>query len=293
MPDDEHGDEHDNERDEEFGTAHDGRDGPRRAARPGVFLAYAPADADRAAALDGRLRADGARTALDESRDQDDGLPAEPVLQELGACDLFLLLWSRDAADDPHVQEQYRYAASFGKPCLVWPLDTTAPPPGQGRVEQLPPGSDDQEAGAAVHRLLGAPPADPRSGDGSGRAPATVGAVESGHWRIESDAQHGESLEVELAPSADAAVPDDSVEGGHLTGTHRRAGMQGRVTGRWWFSRTEGLLDLELESSFGLRPVRELRRLQLLGGDDRSLTAEDLHGIADPRHYRLTLERPC
>ncbi|MEU3618909.1 TIR domain-containing protein [Streptomyces sp. NPDC006872] len=293
MPDDEHSDEHDNERDEKRGTAYDdGRDGPRRAASPGVFLAYAPADADRAAALDGRLRADGARTALDESRDHSDGLPAEPVLQELGACDLFLLLWSEDAADDPHVQEQCQYAASFGKPCLVWPLDTTAPPPGQGQVEQLPPGSDDQEAVAAVHRLLGTRPADPQSGDGSGRGAETVGAVESGHWRIESDAQHGESLEVELTPSADAASSHDSVEGGLLTGTHQRAGLQGRVTGRWWFSRTEGRLDLQLESSFGLRPVRELRHLQLLGGDDRSLTAQDLHGIADPRHYRLTLERP-
>ncbi|MEU1520344.1 hypothetical protein ABZ490_51035 [Streptomyces sp. NPDC005811] len=283
----------DNERDEKRGTAHDdGRGGPRRAAPPGVFLAYAPADADRAAALDGRLRADGARTALDESRDDCNGLPAEPVLQELGACDLFLLLWSRDAADDPHVQEQSRYAASFGKPCLVWPLDTTAPPSEQGQAEQLPPGSDAQEAGAAVHRLLGTRPTDPQSDDDPARGAERVGALESGHWRIESDAQHGESLKVELTPSADAASPHDSVEGGLLTGTHQRAGLQGRVTGRWWFSRTEGRLDLELESSFGLRPVRELRHLQLLGGGDRSLTAEDLHGIAAPRHYQLTLEQP-
>ncbi|MFH8381401.1 toll/interleukin-1 receptor domain-containing protein [Kitasatospora sp. NPDC018058] len=300
MPHDEHHDKPDDERDEygeERGTAPDlthgdGHDGPERAVRPGVFLAHAPADGDLAATLDARLRAGGVRTAVDESRDLSDGLPAEPVLQELGACDLFLLLWSRDAADDPHVREQRRYADSFDKPCLVWPLDGTALSPGEGPVERLSPGSDAREVDAAVHRLLGTRPTDARPGDGPGWDRAGGAVVAPGRWVIESDAQYGESLELELAPSADTAVPDDSVEGGHLTGTHLRAGLQGKVTGRWSFTRTEGRLDLELATSFGLRPVRELRRLQLLGGDDRSLTAEDLHGIADPRHYRLTRELP-
>ncbi|MFG2844178.1 TIR domain-containing protein [Kitasatospora sp. NPDC048296] len=306
MPRDEHGDKPDKpdkpdqERDEcgeEHGMAPglmhgDGHDSPDRAARPGVFLAHAPADAERAAALDARLRAAGVRTAVDESRDLSDGLPAEPVLQELGACDLFLLLWSRDAADDPHVREQRQYADSFDKPCLVWPLDGTALPPGERPVEGLPPGSDVPEVDAAVHRLLGTRPTDAGAGDGPGWDRAGGAAVEPGRWAIESDTQYGESLELDLAASADAAVPDDSVEGGHLTGTHLRAGLRGKVTGRWWFARTEGRLDLELATAFGLRPVRELRHLQLLGGDDRSLTAEDLHGIADPRHYRLTRERP-
>ncbi|GAB7184632.1 hypothetical protein ATKI12_4463 [Kitasatospora sp. Ki12] len=251
---------------------------------PGVFLAHAPADTGRAADLDARLRAGGARTALDESRDLSDGLPAEPVLQELGACDLFLLLWSRDAAEDPHVRAQREYAASFDKPCLVWPLDETALPPGQGREERLPPGSDARAAEAAVHRLLGA------RADGAPAARPAVGAVVGpGHWTIESDARSGESLDVDLTASPDGSV-DGGDDGGDLTGTHRRAGLEGKVTGRWSFDRTEGRLDLELTSAFGLRPVQEARRLRILGGDggNTSLTAEDLHGIADPRHYRLT-----
>ncbi|MEV7773510.1 TIR domain-containing protein [Kitasatospora sp. NPDC086791] len=299
QPSGEHDDRHDDQPSGEHGDRHDDRHdgqpsgnrpgGPDRAARPGVFLAHAPADADRAAALDARLRAGGARTALDESRDLSDGLPAEPVLQELGACDLFLLLWSRAAADDPHVLEQRRYAASFDKPCLVWPLDATPLPPGEGRVEQLPPGSDARAADAAVHRLLGTRPA--TAGPATGRDPADAGSVEPGHWTIESDEPSGDSLDVRLTASADASVPDDSVDGGHLTGSHLRAGLQGKVTGRWWFARAEGRLDLELASSFGLRPVHELRHLRLLGRDGRTLTAEDLHGIADPRHYRLTQGR--
>ncbi|MFE5587148.1 hypothetical protein [Kitasatospora sp. NPDC056531] len=283
----------DEQHDNEHRTGHDGSD---RAARPGAFLAHAPADADRAAALDARLRAGGLRTALDESRDLSDDLPAEPVLQELGACGLFLLVWSRDAADDPHVLEQRRYAASFDKPCLVWPLDATALPPGEGSVEQLPAGTDDRAVDAAVHRLLGtrpvdAPPADAPPADAAGAGPVGAGAVQPGHWTIESDDPSGESLDVELTASADAAVPDGSVEGGHLTGTHHRAGLQGKVTGRWWFAPEDGRLDLELASSFGLRPQRERRHLRILDGDGRTLTAEDLHGIADPREYRLTRDR--
>ncbi|MFD8781927.1 hypothetical protein [Kitasatospora sp. NPDC059599] len=280
---------HDDQHDDRPGGEHDGEhDGPGRTARPGVFLAHAPADADRAAALDTRLRAGGLRTALDESRDLSDELPAEPVLQELGACGLFLLVWSRAAADDPHVLEQRRYAASFDKPCLVWPLDATALPPGEGPVERLPAGSDDRAVDAAVHRLLGTRPSDARPADAPGAGPAGSGAVEPGHWTIESDDPSGESLDVDLTASADAAVPDDSVEGGHLTGTHHRAGLRGEVTGRWWFAPEEGRLDLELSSSFGLRPLRERRHLRILDVDGHTLTAEDLHGIADPRHYRLT-----
>ncbi|MEU9048212.1 MULTISPECIES: toll/interleukin-1 receptor domain-containing protein [unclassified Kitasatospora] len=286
MHDDKHHDRHHDRHDDRHGDT-EGRK------RPGVFLAHAPADADRATDLDARLRAGGARTALDESRDLSDGLPAEPVLQELGACDLFLLLWSRDAAEDPHVRAQREYAASFDKPCLVWPLDATALPPGQGRVEQLPPGDDAREADAAVHRMLDTRPADARPG-GPGADPSGGAAVEPGRWTIESDAQHGESLDLELTPSAgpaDAAAPDGSVEGGDLTGTHLRAGLKGKVTGHWSFARTEGRLDLELTSSFGLRPVHEPRHLRMLGGDGDTLTAEDLHGIADPRRYRLTRGR--
>ncbi|MFE3199079.1 hypothetical protein [Embleya sp. NPDC059237] len=233
-------------------------------------------NADRAVGLDVLLRDAGVRTAVDEIRDLSDGLPAEPVLQELGACDLVLLVWSRGAAEDPHERVQCEYAASFGKSCLVWPLDATAPPDGGG-VERLPLGCDVREVAAEVVRRLGV-----RSRGRSGAG----GVVEPGPWTIESDARLGEFLALELGP-----MGNGSRDPGALTGTHRRAGLAGRVVGSWWFDDAAGRLDLDLESAFGLRPVREVRRLQLLGGDGPFLTAEDLHGIADPRRYRLTRGR--
>ncbi|WP_439675291.1 hypothetical protein [Embleya sp. MST-111070] len=230
-------------------------------------------NADRAVGLDALLRDAGVRTAVDEIRDLSDGLPADPVLQELGACDLVLLVWSRGAAQDRHARVQCEYAASFGKSCLVWPLDATAPPEG-GRVERLPLGCDVREVAAEVVRRLGAARSRGRSGSG--------GVVEPGPWTIESDPRLGEVLALELGPMG-IGSPDRAA----LTGTHRRAGLVGRVVGSWWFDDAAGRLDLELESAFGLRPVREVRRLQLLGGDGPFLLAEDLHGIADPRRYRL------
>ncbi|GCE02380.1 hypothetical protein EHYA_10157 [Embleya hyalina] len=216
------------------------------------------------------------RIAVDEVRESADPLPAESVLQELGACDLVVLVWSRGASRDRHVREQCEYAASFGKACVVRPLDVTAPP-GGGDVERLPLGCGVREVAASVRRRLGA-----RAGDGFGYG----GVVGPGSWTIESDARYGESLTVELGP-----LVDGSAGPGSLTGTHRRAGLEGRVVGCWRFGAAASRLDPEPESAFGLRPVREVRRLQLLGGGDRFLAAEDLHGIADPRRYRLTRER--
>ncbi|MFI0940251.1 hypothetical protein [Streptomyces sp. NPDC021020] len=244
---------------------------------PGVFLAHAPADSAQADALDALLRAGGARTAVDESRDLSDELPAEPVLQDLGACDVLLVVWSSAAAEDAHVAEQRTYAADFGKPCLVWPLDGTDAPEG---AEQMPPGSSADDAAAAVHQLLDRQPSDaPPAEDGT--------AVGPGRWTIESDARDGDVLEAELTGSSDGDGSSSAEQSGHLTGVHRRAGLEGRLTGRWWSTPAASRLDLELESSFGLHPVREQRHLQLRGGPG-ALTAEDVHGIADPRTYRLT-----
>ncbi|MFI0721680.1 hypothetical protein [Streptomyces sp. NPDC021224] len=241
---------------------------------PGVFLAYAPADAEPAGALDALLRAGGARTAVDEARDLSDELPAEPVLQDLGACDVLLVVWSKAAAQDAHVSQQRTHAADFDKPCLVWPLDGTDVPDG---ADSVPQGGDASEAAAAVYRLLDRQPpqADP--------APGGV-AVGPGRWTIASDAQDGEVLEVEL--TADGSP--DAEQSGHLTGTHRRAGLEGKLTGRWWSAPADSRLDLELESAFGLRPVHEERHLQLRADGPDALTAQDVHGIADPRGYHLT-----
>ncbi|GAA2065128.1 hypothetical protein GCM10009839_90920 [Catenulispora yoronensis] len=235
---------------------------------PGVFLAFASEDSPRALSLDASLRASGARTAFDESEEPDEELPSEVVLQDLGACDGFVLVWSRHTAEDDGVSELRRLAASFDKPCFVRSLDATpAPEDVDGRI---PAEDDDAAATAAVHRLLGAQP--PVS------APRPHLSVEPGRWQITSDAQHGETLDLELT-GADGSGP--------LTGVHRRAGVEGNVTGHWRSYPEEGRLDLDLESSFGLRPQHSLRQLQLLGGTNHELTAEDLHGIATVLRYRL------
>jgi hypothetical protein len=250
-----------------------------RPRRPGVFLAFAPQDASPASSLDTLLRAGGARTAFDESRELHDGLPSEPVLQDLGACDALLLVWSRHTADDAGVSAQRRLAASFDKPRLVRSLDAAQVPEDAGR--QFPPEDDDDDVVAAIYRILGVQPQE--------RAPRPQFAVEPGRWRITGDARHGETLELELMAARDAgSTPATSA--GYLTGVHWRAGIEGKVTGRWWSNAAEGQLDLQLETSFGLRPYQALRRLQLLGGTGRQITAEDLHGIATVLHYRLVRE---
>jgi len=254
-------------------------DFPAEPGRPGIFLAFAQEDASRALNLDALLRAGGARTALDESRELHNGLPSEPVLQDLGACDLLLVVWSRHAAADAHVSEQRRLAASFGKPCVVRSLDPAPVPADTSR--QLPPEDDDQEVVAAVYRLLGMRP--------QGKASRPQLAVDPGCWRITSDAQHGETLKLDLTAAHDEASTA-ATSAGYLTGVHQRAGIEGKVTGRWWSYAAEGQLDLDLESSFGLRPQRALRRLRLLGGTAQDIAAEDLHGIATVLHYRLIRE---
>ncbi|MFD0634670.1 hypothetical protein ACFQ9X_27155 [Catenulispora yoronensis] len=170
---------------------------------PGVFLAFASEDSPRALSLDASLRASGARTAFDESEEPDEELPSEVVLQDLGACDGFVLVWSRHTAEDDGVSELRRLAASFDKPCFVRSLDATpAPEDVDGRI---PAEDDDAAATAAVHRLLGAQP--PVS------APRPHLSVEPGRWQITSDAQHGETLDLELT-GADGSGPSPASTAG-------------------------------------------------------------------------------
>jgi hypothetical protein len=239
--------------------------------RPGVFLSFSPHDRAVADRLDSVLRRGGVRTAVDRLRELENGLPTEPVLQDLGACDRLVVLWSRAAAQDQVVGVHRDLAASFGKPSLACLLDTDVVPPSADTVLRAAPG----DGAALEQRLLAAV-----HGGRPGPSPAPRGdtVVGPGHWRIEDDGPHPRVLSLQLG--ADHA----------LRGTERSGPLTGAVSGRWRFDAENAQLDLTLDSAFGLRPVRNDLELQLLAVPGNVTAAEDVHGLASPRRYRLTRE---
>lgn len=80
-----------------------------------VFVAY-DVDAEAGARLiDRQLRRRGTRTAIGDGTPFENGLPPDLVLQDLGACDVLLLVSSGEARDDPNLAVLSRLAESFGK----------------------------------------------------------------------------------------------------------------------------------------------------------------------------------
>ncbi|GAA1214512.1 hypothetical protein GCM10009665_00310 [Kitasatospora nipponensis] len=240
---------------------------------PGVLLSFGPEGERAARRLDALLRGGGVRTALDGLGHLDAGLPPGPVLLDLGACDLLVVLWGRRSAADPAVGARLTVAESFGTPLLCYGLDDTPAPARAGTVIRAAHHDPAGDAEAA-HRVLvaahqGRPvpaPAPPPSGGA---------AVTPGHWTIEDDATHPSILSLEL-----------SAEGG-VRGSLRHRQLLAQVTGRWRFEARDRRLELDLRHAFGLRPVRTRLELQLLDGDRQGLRAEDVHGLAHRRRYRL------
>lgn len=232
----------------------------------GVFLDFAPADEAAARELDAFLRGHAIRTAVDRERFLQDGLPDEQVLQDLGACDLLVVIWSAAAAADERLAAHRELAESFGKRWLAYAVDDAPVVPGATAVLH----ADDAAARSDLLRAV-TPGSHPPV-----RPPVGV-TVRPGVWTIERDAPPGLVLELRLT--------DD----GRLAGTQKQAGLVGEVGGTWRFAPADAQLILDTEVRFGLRPVRTEVELQLLAAAaEGRLSAEDVHGLAAPARYTIS-----
>lgn len=220
----------------------------------GVFLDYASDDEAAARGLDSRLRGLGLRTAVDRDRRTENDIPAEPVLQDLGACDALVLLWSAAAAADHRIGVILRTAASFGKDLLAVPVDGTAPPPDASRT-------------ATAAEVLAAVGARPQ------RVDTADIILAPGDWTVETGADDTYVLSLG--------------EDGQVRGERRTRGLTGTVTGDWTYDHSSARLTLDLAVTIGLRPQRSLLDIQLLGSGDARLTGVDVHGLAAPARYTL------
>ncbi|GHJ40870.1 hypothetical protein [Streptomyces sp. TS71-3] len=218
-------------------------------ASPAVFLTAAQWDRASLTALDRRLRRRGVRTGVDPERVQTDDLLPEPVLQDLGACDALVAVWSEAAAGDPFVEAHLETAASFGKRAIRYT------PNGDAQFETL------------LCDLYGDAPVP------APREPAGV-AVDPGRWRI---TDHDAALELDLVLGPD----------GRATGTGTARDRTGRVSGSWRYDAPEEELALDLRITIGLRPTPLALLLCPTGRDGDRIHAADAHGLAAPHTYTV------
>jgi hypothetical protein len=246
-------------------------DGP-----PKVFLSYATADRSVAVRLDAELRARGIRTYLDSSEDrpdfdEDEMLP-EPILQQLGWCDVLLALWSRAASESGWVEAECRMAREFGKELLAYRLDGTPPPSLDGPLPVVEKAGDPD----SIDELLRALHVDGGHRESAGPPGAAV-AIVAGRWHLDI---------TDLAGRSSRTL--DLTEDGHLKGETKVKGLSGTVSGTWSYHPKDGLLKLEMETRVGLRPNTEVLQIQLTGRDGDALLGEDRYDLGPGRRYTLT-----
>ncbi|GAA2460852.1 hypothetical protein [Streptomyces macrosporus] len=218
-------------------------------ASPAVFLTAAERDLATLTTLDRRLRRHGVRTGVDAERVLTDGILQEPVLQDLGACDAVVAVWSEAAAGDPVVAAHLETAASFGKRTIRYS------PNGDAQFEDL------------LHEVYGATPVP------APKAPTGV-VIAPGRWRITDD---DTPLELDLV-----LAPD-----GRATGTGTAREHTGRVTGGWRYDTPHEELALDLRIAIGLRPAPLPLLLCPTRRDGDRVHAADAHGLAAPHTYTL------
>jgi hypothetical protein len=237
--------------------------------QPKVFISYSPLDKDIALEIDSLLRTYRVKTFVDFDRVIENELLLENVLQELGACQGVVLIWSQRAVNDEVVDADWQTALSFGKPVIPYILDNTPLPP-KINSSQIIPIDNLQNAKDEILRSIyeGNPVPPPQE-------PVAI-AMTPGHWRVEIDERSRTSvMELDLNPDR------------KITGQHNKLGLSGSINGEWQFDSTNDLLTLQVESRFGLRPNRYVLRIQLTSQDKEAIYGEDMYGFAGIQTYKL------
>jgi hypothetical protein len=239
---------------------------------PKVFISYSCADRIATQALATSLRKHHVRTFLycDDREGFEPGqmLP-EVILQELGWCDVCLVVWSGLTAVSDWVSREIQIALDFDKAILSYQLDKTPLPP---EIASLPSIiAADTGAQSELLRLI--------YGDSPIPQPSIPEEIhlEPGLWHIDiSDILQTTTLKLQIQ------------EDGSLSGQREQGNITGQVTGEWRYDQSENLLTMKLESRVGLRPNHEILRVRLTQQQDRVLSGEDMYALG-PVLYHYTL----
>lgn len=242
---------------------------------PTVFVSYSHRDRNMALYLDQVLTTHGARTFLDQRTvEAGDTLP-ERLATGVRDCDVFLLIWSADAAASSWVRREYDIAWDLRKRIVPYVVDGAPLPPGISDLVHVTTADRHRANADLLRAVFGAdyrPPAE---------------ELFPGRWRLEMEQGAGGAIyDLELHRN------------GQLTGTGRvadglasqlvqlGAGMlagEVRVTGTWTHESGSNLLALDLIADMmGIRSPRRLR-IQTTGASS-AVAGQDVSGM----RYRLT-----
>ncbi len=239
---------------------------------PRVFISYSCSDLIPTLALDTYLRKYGVRTFLyfeDREGFEPGQILPEVILQELGWCDFYLLVWSDLTAVSDWVSSEIQMALDFDKPILPYRLDNTTLP---SEIASLPSVVADDIGNQAALLLL-------IYGDSSIPPPNRAADIqlEPGLWDIEiADILQTATLKLNLH------------EDGSLNGEWEQGNITGQVMGGWTYENTDNRLTMKLEIRVGLRPNYEVLRVRLTKQQGGVIYGEDMYALGPVvRHYEL------
>lgn len=242
---------------------------------PKIFLSHSHKDRHTATEIQILLETNGGETYLDQDKIQVADILPERIMEGINWCDIFLLIWSSNAARSNWVGNEWNTAYDLRKKIIPYSLDATPLPPVLQNLVYVE--ANDQEHGNA--KLL-------TSVFGKDFAPDPT-TLFPGKWHATVDAfgMAQGTYDLELRENGQmegkGGVSDSGIAGNmaRQLGVGNLLNMRIPVHGSWTYEQVSKTLTIEMSTSVVLgRQQNDTIRIQATGYEKGAIVGQDLGG---------------